>query len=63
MELAPALFLLVAGAAAGLLGSLLGLGGGILVIPVLVLILKVPMHNAIATSLLCVIATSSAAAS
>lgn len=42
---------------------MLGLGGGILIIPVLVLILKVPMHNAIATSLLCVIATSSAAAS
>jgi uncharacterized membrane protein YfcA len=63
MTLGPALFLLVAGAAAGLLGSLLGLGGGILIVPVLVLLLKVPMHNAIATSLLCVIATSSAAAS
>lgn len=63
MTAAAALFLLTGGAAAGLIGSLLGLGGGILIIPILVLILKTPMHNAIATSLLCVIATSSAAAS
>lgn len=55
--------LIVAGLGAGLIGSLLGLGGGILIIPVLVLVLHVPMHTAIATSLLCVIATSSAAAS
>lgn len=63
MTLASIIFLAVAGVAAGLLGSLLGLGGGILIIPVLVLVLKVPMHHAVATSLLCVIATSSAAAS
>lgn len=63
MTLGLTLFLIVAGAAAGLLGSLLGLGGGILIIPILVLVLHVPMHIAIATSLLCVIATSSAAAS
>jgi uncharacterized membrane protein YfcA len=56
-------FLLFSGLAAGLLGSLLGLGGGILIVPILALALKIPMHNAIATSLLCVIATSSAAAS
>lgn len=63
MTLGLTAFLLVAGAAAGLIGSLLGLGGGILIIPMLVLVLHVPMHIAIATSLLCVIATSSAAAS
>lgn len=63
MSLGLALFLIAAGAAAGLIGSLLGLGGGILIIPMLVLVLHVPMHIAIATSLLCVIATSSAAAS
>lgn len=63
MTLGLTLFLILAGAAAGLLGSLLGLGGGILIIPMLVLVLHVPMHIAIATSLLCVIATSSAAAS
>jgi uncharacterized protein len=63
VTVAVIVFLIVSGAAAGLLGSLLGLGGGILVIPILVLALKVPMHTAVATSLLCVIATSSAAAS
>lgn len=63
MTLGLTAFLILAGAAAGLLGSLLGLGGGILIIPMLVLVLHVPMHIAIATSLLCVIATSSAAAS
>lgn len=63
MSLGLALFLIAAGAAAGMIGSLLGLGGGILIIPMLVLVLHVPMHIAIATSLLCVIATSSAAAS
>ena len=60
----PELLLLVAsGFGAGLIGALFGLGGGILIIPILVLVLKVPMHNAVATSLMCVIATSSAAAS
>jgi uncharacterized membrane protein YfcA len=63
MTIGSILFLAFAGVAAGLLGSLLGLGGGILIIPILVLVLKVPMHHAVATSLLCVIATSSAAAS
>lgn len=63
MTVAATLFLISAGVAAGLVGSLLGLGGGILIIPILVLALKVPMHTAVATSLLCVIATSSAAAS
>lgn len=63
MTIGTILFLVGSGVAAGLLGSLLGLGGGILIIPILVLALKVPMHTAIATSLLCVIATSSAAAS
>lgn len=63
MTIAAVVFLIIAGVAAGLLGSLLGLGGGIVIIPILVLAMKVPMHTAVATSLLCVIATSSAAAS
>jgi uncharacterized membrane protein YfcA len=54
--------LLLAGAAAGTFGAVLGLGGGILVVPILVLAADVPMHSAVATSLLCVIATSSGAA-
>jgi hypothetical protein len=48
--------------AAGALGSLLGLGGGIIVIPVLTLIFKIPIHYAIGASIVSVIATSSGAA-
>jgi uncharacterized membrane protein YfcA len=51
------------GALAGLLGSILGLGGGVLIIPMLTLIFGVPMREAIGASLVCVIATSSGAAS
>lgn len=48
---------------AGLLGSLTGLGGGVVLIPVLTLLFKVDIHYAIGTSLISVIATSSGAAS
>lgn len=51
------------GGVAGLLGALLGIGGGILVIPVLVLGFSVPIHAAVAASLVSVLATSSAAGS
>lgn len=44
---------------AGLLGSLTGLGGGIIIIPVLVLLLHVDIHFAMGASLISVIATSS----
>ncbi len=47
---------------AGLLGSLVGIGGGIIIVPALTLLYKVPVHNAIATSLISVIATSIAGA-
>src|SRR3954466_6123785 len=47
---------------AGLLGSLTGLGGGVVLIPVLTLVFKVDIHYAIGTSLISVIATSSGAA-
>lgn len=63
MPINEMLLLIVGGVGAGLIGSLFGLGGGILIIPMLSLLLDVPMHNAVATSLMCVIATSSAAAS
>lgn len=63
MTIVSVLVLLVSGFAAGLIGGLLGLGGGIVIVPILVLLLKVPVHAAVATSLFCVIATSSAAAS
>jgi hypothetical protein len=56
------LALLGGGAAAGLLGSLLGLGGGILIVPLLTLGFGVPVREALGVSLVSVIVTSSAAA-
>ena len=57
------LFMILGGVVAGLWGSVLGLGGGVLIIPMLTLIFGVPMREAIGASLVCVIATSSGAAS
>jgi uncharacterized membrane protein YfcA len=56
------IYLLAGGFTAGSLGALLGLGGGVLLIPFLVIVLGIPMHQAIATSIIAVIATSSAGA-
>ena len=47
---------------AGVLGSLLGLGGGLIVIPALTLLLKIDIRYAIGASIVSVIATSSGAA-
>jgi uncharacterized protein len=57
------LSLLLISVLAGLLGSLTGLGGGVVLIPMLTLLFKVDIHYAIGTSLISVIATSSGAAS
>jgi uncharacterized membrane protein YfcA len=57
-----ALLMLAAGAAAGAFGSLLGLGGGILIVPLLTLGFGLPLREAVGVSLICVIMTSSAAA-
>lgn len=47
---------------AGLLGSLTGLGGGIVIVPLLTLIFGVDLRYAVGTSLIAIIATSSGAA-
>ncbi|MGA2653396.1 MAG: sulfite exporter TauE/SafE family protein [Terracidiphilus sp.] len=47
---------------AGFLGALTGLGGGVVIVPVLCLLFKVNLHYAIGASLVSVIATSSGAA-
>lgn len=47
---------------AGMLGSLLGLGGGIIVIPALTLLFKIDIRYAVGASIVSVIATSSGAA-
>jgi len=56
------LFVAGGSAVAGLLGSLTGLGGGVVIIPLLVLAFGVDMRYAIGASLISVIATSSGAA-
>jgi uncharacterized membrane protein YfcA len=58
-------FTLLVGAgsfAGGLLGALTGLGGGIIVVPMLTLLFHVDLRYAIAASLVSIIATSSGAA-
>ncbi len=53
--------LFVISVAAGILGSLVGLGGGIVIVPVLTIIFGVDIRLAIGASLISVIATSSGA--
>ena len=48
---------------AGFLGALLGVGGGVIVVPVMVLMFHLPMKIAVATSIVSVIATSNAGGS
>jgi uncharacterized membrane protein YfcA len=48
--------------AAGFLGALTGLGGGVVLVPLLAIVFKVDLHYAIGASLVSVIATSSGAA-
>lgn len=57
-----ALFLVVGSFGAGLLGALTGLGGGLVVVPMMTLLLHVDLRYAIGASLVSVIATSSGAA-
>src|SRR5215831_10858000 len=54
--------LLAASTGAGLLGALTGLGGGVVIIPLLALVFGVDIRYAIGASLISVIATSSGAA-
>ncbi len=56
------LVLIGGGIAAGLFGSLLGLGGGILIVPLLTLVFNLPLLTAVGVSLVCVIVTSGASA-
>lgn len=56
-------FLVWAGSlAAGFLGALTGLGGGVVLVPLLTIFFKVDLHYAIGASLISVIATSSGSA-
>ena len=62
MELFLILLILVS-VIAGIIGSLFGIGGGIVIIPVLILLFHVSVKEAIGASIISVIVTSSAAAS
>lgn len=62
MLLGASLTIFVFSISAGVIGALLGLGGGLIVIPVLSLLLGVPIHEAIGAGLVAVITTSSGAA-
>jgi uncharacterized protein len=52
------LYLFSIGLFAGLIGSVIGIGGGIIIVPFLSLLLKIPIHLAIGTSIVAVLATS-----
>ena len=56
------LLMIAGGMAAGVFGSLLGLGGGVLIVPLLTFGFGLPLREAVGVSLVCVIVTSSAAA-
>jgi uncharacterized membrane protein YfcA len=61
----PLVFVLIVASisfGAGFLGALLGLGGGLIVVPALTLLMKVDIRLAIGASIISVIATSSGAA-
>ncbi len=57
-----ALALLATGLVAGILGALLGLGGGIFLVPALTLIFGLPIRTTVGASLVAVIATSAGVA-
>lgn len=56
------LFVFLGSLGAGFLGSLTGLGGGVVIVPLLVLAFGIDLHYAVGASLVSVIATSSGAA-
>jgi uncharacterized protein len=63
MSAEHAVMLLLLGLLAGGIGALAGIGGGIIITPMLAIYFGVPMHQAIGVSLTAVIATSTATSS
>ncbi|MBM3710236.1 MAG: hypothetical protein FJW61_07445, partial [Actinobacteria bacterium] len=49
------LYLFLIGIAAGFIGAVIGIGGGVIIVPFLTLALKVPIHIAIGTSIISVL--------
>ena len=52
------ILLILLGIIVGVLGAILGLGGGIIMVPVLTFLFNMPIHNAIAVSLVVITANS-----
>ena len=63
MSLDRELVLLIVGLIAGMIGALAGVGGGIIITPLLALYFGIPLPQAIGTSLIAVITTSTASSS
>jgi uncharacterized protein len=61
-EVETGVLMLLGGIVTGLFGSLLGLGGGILIVPLLTLAFGLDLRAAVGVSLVCVIVTSGASA-
>jgi len=62
LSIAAALAIFAVAIAAGIFAAMLGLGGGVILVPVLTLVFHVPIHEAYGASFVAVIATSSAGA-
>jgi uncharacterized membrane protein YfcA len=54
---------LIVALSSGFLGALLGLGGGVIMVPLLIFVLDIPIHIAAGASIIAVVATSSVSAS
>lgn len=52
------ILLLIVGFFTGILGAMLGIGGGSVIVPILVIFFNFPMHTAVATGLMTIVATS-----
>ncbi|MDW5563910.1 MAG: sulfite exporter TauE/SafE family protein [Methanomassiliicoccus sp.] len=63
MDLVMALAVILIAALAGIVGSMFGIGGGVIIIPALTIALGLPIKDAIGASLIGVIASSTGAAS
>jgi len=58
MNIIEALLILIVGFAVGVPSSLVGLGGGFIIVPVLILVFQLPVNNAVAVSLVAILGTT-----
>ena len=58
MDILTAVLVLVLGFAVGVPSSMVGLGGGVIIVPALIVLFGVPANNAIAISLVAILGTT-----